>query len=168
MGANSGVMRQRVMRALGFVTLLFVALPITNWLLTPEEIGSAVAAESQALSFDMSQNDPHAVLDQIESYLDALPSEDVSDIAAEISIPPEACNAHWNHNTGVFAFEMEGAAQQVLDSLLGGWLAQGWQAMPLGDACGATLVKQNGTYRWMAISVTQVGSQACIVGKVAT
>ncbi len=161
-------MRKRAMRALGVVALGLGVLPLTNLLIASEEASSALAAEDLALSFELSLRDPYATLGQVEGYLDALPSANAAEIDQEAKIPPHASNVRWNQGSGVLAFEMEGDANQVLAELLDAWQGQGWQSVPLGDACGATLVKAEGTYRWMAVTAAQVGSQTCIVGKVAT
>lgn len=86
---------------------------------------------------------------------------------AEANFPEGATAVHWDSEHGVFGFEMDGQASAVLTSLVELWRQQEWESVPLGDLCGATFIKQRGTYRWMVVTCSQIGSVTCIVGKAA-
>lgn len=118
---------------------------------------------NDSLTFS-SQMTPEDVLDRIEELGKVGESYDQDALIQEIEIPFEATHFRFDSSTSIFSFELTGECFAVSQNLSELWALRGWKEVPLGGLNGSTFLKDEGIYRWMLITYTQVGRSVCVVG----
>lgn len=154
----------RALKACAIVLAVICAVPGVEALLSyVHQDVKAPAQTSLQVGNALRGADAFSALEGVE---DAMAEADASLCAAlpdEVVVLPGATDLRVDDVTGVIGYTVKGQADDILSMLESLMERKGWAAVPLGEACGSTFLKEGGDKHWVLATCTQVSSSTCVV-----
>lgn len=152
----------RLAKAIAIVAALVLVAPVSQWAFGGTSDASVVPQASAGLDAAslLEGGDPEAVLTRLEETA-AIEQEAPQWFQRELALPSEARDVRTSGS--VVSYIVEGESGQALEKVKALMAAKGWTCVPLGQAEGATFLKETGSCTWALATCTQVGSATNVV-----
>ena len=162
---KTDVDRRRLAAAVAIAVGLVAAVPLSGYVIegvtaSPEQAMADGGIRAEDL---VEAADVNATLGRIEQLADAGQGQLPGWFEEEIGLLRGARNVRVDGTGHVVGLLVDGALHDALEDVRESMMRAGWSAVSLGEAEGATFVKEGGTCTWALVTCTQVGSSTAVV-----
>lgn len=161
---NNAMFRAKVA---GGVVAAFLLVVVVSGLLTSNtssvlQVGTAGIVDSFSASFDTSQDEHRADVSSSVSWVGHFSNDLPEGFDDEIALSGDS-NLAVSSDGRTIGFTMDVSVSDAMDSIRTSLEEKGWTYVPSNHDSVATFVKEEGLYRWLAVTCTAVGDSSSVV-----
>lgn len=159
------VCHQRLLMAAVIVVALVATVPITSLVFkdVPSPSAQAMADGGIHAASIVDEGDADGTLNRLEKLAEASQTQLPAYFEEEIGLLDGARDVRADDTGRVVGFLVDITSHEAFGCVRENMAKAGWSEISLGDAEGATFVKEGGACTWALVTCTQVGSATAVV-----